>query len=241
MSDGYEYPLTISEDWREVKRFLPSDNRFIIFILKRNKIYLPVEGFVEAVRYNTMLAVGSFVRKKTVFESEAQLVNWLSKSILNAAKNEITSMNAHKQTAFKHAVRLDHPLGNSEGFISVGDYLGMSGYYDEQAAMEAEDVDIFINHIETKYGYEHSFIIREKMKGLRSFEIAKILGKAPRHIHNMNKRITKEYVRYIRRQEDTESYVSYQPIREKERADMEEEKQKNRSHLREIRSVIFGE
>ena len=148
-----KYPLTISEDWREVKRFLPSDDRFIIFILKRNRFNFVDQDFIISVRYYTLIAVSNLVRKKQEFESEAMLVNWLGKCIVNAAKRSLTSMNAEKEK-FRSNV---HSMEGKGEDLTGEEYISLVGDYDEQSQAEQTDVDIFINHIENKYGYEYSF------------------------------------------------------------------------------------
>lgn len=231
-----DYPLTISDDWREVKRFLPSDNRFIIFILKRNGFNYIDSEFIISVRYYTILSVSSLMTNKQVFESEAMLVNWLGRCIVNAAKRTLTSMNAEKEK-FRNAV---HSMEGKGEDMTGEDYIGIAGEYDEQSAAEQEDVDLFIHHIEVKYGYDYSFLIRERIKGMLYNEIGECIGRTAEQVGKMAVKIRNEYVRYINREEERTGEASNFALREQQRKEVDREEQEERDTIREIRSFIHA-
>lgn len=219
-----------------MKRFLPSDDRFIIFILKRNRFNFVDKEFVLSVRYYTLIAVSNLVRRKQEFESEAMLVNWLGKCIVNAAKRSLTHMNTEKGRFYG---ALNSIEGKGED-LSGEEYISLMGQHDEQEQAEQSDVDIFINHIENKYGYEYSFYIRERIKGMLQHEIGECIGRTPRQVSKMASKIRKEYVRHIRREETRTSETASEFVRDNEREQVEREKQEERDTLREIRSFIHS-
>ena len=219
-----------------MKRFLPSDDRFIIFILKRNRFNFVDKEFVLSVRYYTLIAVSNLVRRKQEFESEAMLVNWLGKCIVNAAKRSLTHMNTEKGRFYG---ALNSIEGKGED-LSGEEYISLMGQHDEQEQSEQSDVDIFINHIENKYGYEYSFYIRERIKGMLQHEIAECIGRTLGQVVEMASKIRKEYVRYINREEERTGEVANFVLRQKEREELDKEKQKERDNIRALRAIIHA-
>lgn len=79
-----------------LKRFLPRDNRFIIYTLKRNRRNIYSDHQVEEVRFHTLEYLFKALRKGKEFESEHHFVNYLSTVIDSAYKRMIQSQNALK-------------------------------------------------------------------------------------------------------------------------------------------------
>jgi len=237
--------------WDTVKRFLPDDNRFIIHILKRNGMYHHNNiEVIEECRFYLILAINNWIQKQFDFESEAHLVNFMSRTIVNGAKNTFKKYSSQKALVNRYSDSIDGKEVVVKGG-EAGDYLGAIGVYNEQLCVEQDDVDLFVNYVERMLGYEYAEIIRLKMRGYIGKEIGEKVGLSTEVVYNRVKKVARLYGIFRRREqqvvnahdikqaEHRESNGVHRGLREERRVKLEREKKKQGEDFSEIRNFLL--
>lgn len=235
-----EYPRPIT--WEDVKRFIPSDNRFIIHILKRSGFSYYPDNLIEACRYYLILACGKYINNETYFESEAHVVNILSKTIFNGARAEIKKSKAAMRSC-ESLVEIDKPKLNpiTSDTHSSEYILYNADHFQSEDGMDEHDVNVFIQAVREEWNEEYAYIIRERMKDVMVKDIAKELGLSRNTIDNRLSKIKNFYESECKRLFGRkESYRVLEDIRRKEWEELEREKQKTRNSLSEVRGYILS-
>lgn len=105
-----------------ISRFLPKDNRYILFILKKNRRNVYNESQIEDIRFYTIEALFIALRRGKEFECEAHFVNYLSMVIDSSYKRMLQSSNAKKNNLPVTNFTTILPESLSDG-IGIDDYL----------------------------------------------------------------------------------------------------------------------
>jgi RNA polymerase sigma factor (sigma-70 family) len=79
-----------------LKRFLPKDNRYIIYVLKRNRRNVYNDSQIEEIRFHTLDNLFKALQRGKQFDCEAHFVNYLSTVIDSAYKRMLQTQNALK-------------------------------------------------------------------------------------------------------------------------------------------------
>lgn len=222
--------------WENSGRFIDDENRYIIFILKKNGVPYTDQDMMETTRYRTILKLGQWINAPREFNDERHFVNYLSKMIVRNAWAHLSYTTAAKRSG--HVISADQ-WKSSPDREGDNDLYSMVGKADEQLWHEENDVNVFLSHIEQHLSTMHSFIIRQRIKGIQRSEIAKSLEMSPTTVSSKLNQVKELYVNFRKKlPAPGESQEPSDPIRDRVREQMEIEKQKKRDSLDEVRALL---
>lgn len=229
-----QYPTTISDSWKEVLPFVTNDNRFVYYILKKNGYQYLSDEFIAGVRFRYIISISRYQNNKTSFESEAMLVNYLSKAIVFAAMEQTRYQRAERRYAEIPEARIDHMEAKDHTLFANNQYIN------EQDGLSNEDVDVFINVVEDILGYEYSFILRSVIKGETKTDIGKAIGISAASVTTKINHIKKLYTQYVNREEKNVRDRFHLSVREHSWNTMEDERERAATLTPKARSNILS-
>ena len=109
-----------------INKFLPKDNRYILFVLNKNRRNVYNDSQIEDIRFYTLESLFKALRRGQQFESEAHFVNYLSVVIDSAYKRMLQHNNALKNNLPVENFSTLLPENLPEG-IGIDDYLEFVG------------------------------------------------------------------------------------------------------------------
>lgn len=109
-----------------ITRFLPKDNRYILFVLKKNRRNVYNDSQIEDIRFFALESLFKALRKGKTFESEHHFVNYLSVVIDSAYKRMLQFNNAQKNNLPVENFTTVMPENLPEG-IGIDEYLEYVG------------------------------------------------------------------------------------------------------------------
>lgn len=77
-----------------LKKFFPRDNRFIYYVMKRNKRVVYSDEWIDSIRYYALVTVMNAVNKDKEFDSIEHIHNWVMTAIDCGYRNTVKHYNA---------------------------------------------------------------------------------------------------------------------------------------------------